>query len=431
MSARMEWSLALCLSAAVVGVFAYKRDGAQDEIKAAGSPSLADVDASAGKDLTEQFMEAMTTGQPVAPPAAPIEATSTSAGLPTSGHWRGKPALGDLDGDGDLDLVASIRRIDSSTPGKGVYAWINDGDGTWRETLDGLRRDMGYGGAELDDVDGDGNLDIAFSGHDVTPHVFFGDGSGKWPASHGVDVDVIASDVALADFDRDGHLDMAVMGFYPRQGGLTMHKGGGDREFTLGPVLLSKTSFGAQVTACDIERDGVLELVAATNEGARVWSFDEDMQPLDRSAGLPTPEVGGSELCTAVMDLDGDGVDELLVGGMTYSDHVALQLYKLYDDEWAPWGAGLPDDEAIFDVCFATLVEGEARYVVTAGRFGISVNKMTVEGNFERVGRVVDTDGVINLTAGDVDGDGLEEIVYVGFRGVTVLHLDDLGGRDE
>ena len=40
---------------------------------------------------------------------------------------------------------------------------LGDGAGGWTPALEGLRRDMGYGGSRVGDVNGDGSADIAFS----------------------------------------------------------------------------------------------------------------------------------------------------------------------------------------------------------------------------------------------------------------------------
>ena len=78
-----------------------------------------------------------------------IEAASLSEGLFEHGQWRGKPALADLDGDGRRDLVASVRRWDSETMGDGLFVWLGDGGSSWTPAIEGLRRDMGYGGARV------------------------------------------------------------------------------------------------------------------------------------------------------------------------------------------------------------------------------------------------------------------------------------------
>ena len=50
-------------------------------------------------------------------------------------------------------------------------------------------------------------------------------------------------------------------------------------------------------------------------------------------------------------------------------------------------------------------------------------------GHFRPLGRVARTVGAIHLAPADVNGDGTDEIVTVGFGGVTVLDIDLLEGE--
>ncbi|MCB9898516.1 MAG: VCBS repeat-containing protein [Planctomycetes bacterium] len=356
------------------------------------------------------------------PPARPLLASvSLSEGLPVAGQWRGASVLADLDGDRDADLVTSIRRLDASTPGEGLSVFLNDGDGRWHAAVDGLRRDMGYGGSAVADVDGDGHADIAFSGHDVPPHVFLGDGNGRWRLERaGIDARQMCSDVALGDVDRDGLVDLAVLGFHHDGGGLLLYAGVGGGTFVRLPDLLPPGVYGAQVAMPDLDGDGHPEIAATTSLGPKVFRFDGESL-VDMSAGLPEPEIGGSDLGLDARDLDGDGFSELLVTGMVYPGHDPLCIYRWDGSSWVRWGEGLPEDESFFDGRFAHVEGGDVDWIVLAGKAGIQLVRGTREGVFESVGRLAGTEGVFNVATGDVDGDGRDEVVFIGLGGVRVL----------
>jgi len=359
--------------------------------------------------------------------APPIPARSLSVGLPEAGHWRGKPALADLNHDGRLDLVASIRRWNRSTPGEGLWVWLNDGHAGWTASIGGLRRDLGYGGTEVADIDHDGNLDIAFSGHDVTPSVFLGDGKGSFAAAPcDLGLTSMCSDVALGDLDGDGHQDLAALGFWPGEGGLWVYRGDGRGSFSRIAELLGPDHYGAQIQIVDLDGDQTPEIIAATDQGPRIWrrlgAGDFEAWPVPLEQG----DIFGANLAVAAADLDGDGIKELLAGGMLFEGHSPLRLWRFDGANWSDWGSGLPDDEPFFDVVFAKLQESGPPRIVAAGKAGISVIDVTREGVFRRRGRIPGTEGAVHLGAGDVTGDGRDEIVSVGFNGVHVLALDSL-----
>jgi hypothetical protein len=366
---------------------------------------------------------------PVKAPAPELPVRSMSRGLPTVGHWRGHPALGDVNGDGHLDLAASIRRIDTATPGQGLHIWHGDGGSSWTLQVPGIRRDMGYGGAELCDIDGDGKLDLGFSGHDVQPHLylnFLDQDPPSWvsTAEQGLPVGEISADVGFGDFDRDGHIDVAVIGQFPQRAGLKVFFGDGTGSMARPLELLRETFYGAEVRMADVDGDGHVELLAATSLGPKVWSWDPAAAAaVDRSNGLPEPSVGGTDLSLDTCDLDGEGQLELVVIGGCYEGHPPIRVYRWNGEQWTDWGQGLPNDESYTDGEVADVIPGGAPEIVAAGRFGVTIVSMVAPATFERTGRLVGTEGTWHMATGDVDGDGKLEVVTSGFGGVRVLGL--------
>lgn len=104
---------------------------------------------------------------------------------------------GDADGDGDLELVASLRG--------GVHL-LEPGDGTVLQVLPEL------GPATTDlvagDVDGDGRDEFLFAQY---ARVYcLGQTSGGFQAEWSLDLGASSSDLALADVSRDGRLDLVM-----------------------------------------------------------------------------------------------------------------------------------------------------------------------------------------------------------------------------
>jgi hypothetical protein len=136
------------------------------------------------------------------------------SGLPGGGLWRASFEMADMNGDGIPDIVAPPSRIGD---GK-LHVWTADRNGHFSEwpvryvENDRPRPDfsLDYGGVAVGDIDGDGKLDVVAASHSAGLVSLFGDGKGTFrivrtglPGR-----DFSSQAVALLDADGDGHLDI-------------------------------------------------------------------------------------------------------------------------------------------------------------------------------------------------------------------------------
>ncbi|MBK8977589.1 MAG: VCBS repeat-containing protein [Planctomycetes bacterium] len=96
-------------------------------------------------------------------------------------------ALGDVDGDGDADLVTSQRRL-----------WINDGAGGFTDVPGALGPPADLLGTLLADVDGDGDLDAVLAVEAEGSQLLINDGTGRFS--------VVADAFATRPWGAAGHL---------------------------------------------------------------------------------------------------------------------------------------------------------------------------------------------------------------------------------
>jgi hypothetical protein len=110
----------------------------------------------------------------------------------------------DIDGDGDVDVVASTYEV--------IFWWENDaGDGSAWTRRSVTPTFWGAGHFDVGDVDGDGDVDLLGSGYNTTVLVWWRNLDGQGLSWDAIAVDALLQlyAVRLADLDGDGDLDAA------------------------------------------------------------------------------------------------------------------------------------------------------------------------------------------------------------------------------
>ncbi|MBZ0114157.1 MAG: VCBS repeat-containing protein [Thermoanaerobaculia bacterium] len=187
------------------------------------------------------------------------------AGVDFGDHFE----LGDLDGDGRLDVALASRR-----GGTKEVLRIRDADGRLQPVgIEGLRTGAFLSSIALDDLDGDGHQDVLV-GYRATEDrewqsgvdLFFGAADGSWDLVPLVAIDGRSDFTAIdtGDFDGDSHRDVVLLTGY---GSMEIYLGEGGRTFAEEAVSEApadtKGCTGWSVAAKDLDHDGRDDIVAA------------------------------------------------------------------------------------------------------------------------------------------------------------------------
>ncbi len=238
------------------------------------------------------------------------------------------PAFGDLDGDGDLDMLLGSRLDPETAEAPPLYHFENVGSRTAPEfvfvgTLDGVA--YTNSSPELTDLDGDGDQDILLGTFNRDVRWFRNDGTPSAPSFVEASDEPMAdlprgsySTPTVGDLDADGDLDLVVgessgeLNLFENVGSAT------DPRFELVTERIAEIDAGVRSvpTLVDVDADGDLDLVVG-DESRGLTVFRNVGSPSEaefETAGSVLRELTSRLSQPRFVDLDGDGDLDLVVG---------------------------------------------------------------------------------------------------------------------
>lgn len=334
-------------------------------------------------------------------------------------------AIGDVTGDGRNDVVVLAQNLNGANQRNliVVYPQMTTGQLGPPSSFPLLDGYIGGAAIALGDLNGDGRLDVAATGRSDVELLYQNAAGSLEPAQSLTPSRLGAQEatVAIADLDGDGRVDVAAAGY---QTGLDVwYQSGG----TLGsPVNFDCTADALAVTAIgDLDGDGRLDVALS---GEQVPSGCVLLQrPGGFGASIPV-DYGRSAESISVGDLNGDGrADLIAVGGgnrpMSYvgvatlaKDGTAVGSFQWMTSYDIPGAVVVAD------------VDGDQRadaVVVHDGWDAVGLYLQQSDGTLAAE-RLVDFAyinwGVNHLAVGDINGDGQPDIVAVDFGVYILLH---------
>jgi hypothetical protein len=216
-------------------------------------------------------------------------------------------------------------------------------------------------------------------------------------------------DAAAGDADGDGDLDIALaMEFEPNV--LLLNDGGG-RFSDVSSRLPRAIHDSEDVAFADFDADGDLDLVLVSEDDHtdELYLNDGDGRFSDASARLPTDDVSNAH---AVLDLDGDGLPDLLTGNIGVDRVLISDGAAGFRDEtaarWPQSGRSRTQDIELADI------DGDGDLDVLLGNEGqnelfINQSGRLIDETLARLPRREDE--TREIRAVDVDADGDSDLV--------------------
>ena len=346
--------------------------------------------------------------------------------------YSGSSDSGDIDGDGDNDLIMS-----GISPSRKTALYLNDGNGNFVEVEDTPFPDASSSVTIFEDLDADGDLDLFFSGNGIGvqefTNIYLNDGFGKFTLISNPLLPIFAdSGVDIDDVDGDGDLDLLIAVKDANDDFVAdVFLNNGNAVFSpLGLTVFDVVQF-ASVAFIDVENDGDADVIISglqedesvltkfyLNDGDGNYSADTDSEFV---------QINADDIDVA--DLDDDGDLDVLMSGVSFLMGARTLLY--INDGNGQLSelstVGLQNTFAGTNVIADMDNDGDQDILIIGSQAGGLPNIFNIvyENLGDNVFTPVDTVGGEYIAAcveDDFNGDGKVDIIIQGFSELTTVY---------